>query len=587
MSTFIAIMKKLITVIFFIVSFYGQSQLVDSNYTNIFSHVSDYRNFNEVYLSNLGQAKFNLFSPFDDNNPKVMDLFPQKSISKTYTDVFYVLGSGKENYFDLHHHQKLSENLIGNASLFKTNSTGIYSTQSATLSNFNVSLSYLPNTKRYNFEANFNNYKRNNDINGGIADSTFFSMQDSSNANVKTTFPIQMQSAVANIPNNLDIKIMDVDYSHFYSLSKIKNDSLGYFQLSQNVGYNRKKQSFYILINNGFFNDYNYDSITTQDSMKLEQISHRVGLDYIKGNTKLSAGIGQNYYEYSGYSPFQAHFENMLYGSFITETEKMKFSSKAQFITSNGSYESFSINNQFYYIDSSMTVFNIYNAELNIGTNQPELYYDNYISNHFQWNRVNDKNSIIKANVTGVNIKHKTRVTLSFESQSNSIYWDTTSQIDQTDILVYGISVQKEFKFSKNFFLTSFIRFQNTESSQLIEIPNFITFNKLYFKGKLFKKQLAFDAGINVLYYTSFYAKAYNPALDIFYVQDNQEVGNYPILDIFAEFYLKNSFSFFATATHVNSGLFKKELGKNYLATTNYPIQDRSFKFGLKWRLFD
>ncbi|MDA9261808.1 putative porin [Flavobacteriales bacterium] len=580
-------MKKLITALLFIISFCGQSQIVDSNYTNLYSHVSDYRNYNEVYLSNLGQAKFNLFSPFEDNNPLVSNLFNTPSKSSTYTDVFYVLGSGKENYFNLQHQQNLGKNLIGNVSFLKTNSLGIYSTNSATLSNFSLALKFIPKDKRYNFAIDFNNYKRNNDINGGVADSSFFSLLDSSNANVKTTFPIQMVSAVPTSPNSLEVKVLDVNYKHSFSFSKERNDSLGYFQLSQSLGYKRTKQSFYVLINNGFFSDYHYDSVTTLDSMKLEQVTHKIGVDYIKNNTILSAGIGQNYFEYLSYSPFKVHFENLIYGSFYTKKNKLELKSEANIIASNGKYESFNFNSKLIYIDSALTIFNAFKANLNLGTNQPELYYDNYVSNHYQWNRVNNRNSIVKADITAFNLLNKTSVTLNFESQSNSIYWDTASQIGQTGVSVYGITLKKEFRFTKNFFLLSSVRFQDVTASKTIEIPNFVTFNKIYFKGKMFKKQLAFDAGINVLYYTSFYAKAYNPALDKFFVQDKQKVGNYPILDIFAEFYLKNNFSFFITATHVNSGLLKKELGRNYLAATSYPLQDRSFKFGLKWRLLN
>ena len=580
-------MKKIITGLFLITSLFGQAQLSDTNYTNIFSHVSDYRNYNEVYLGNMGLAKFNLFSPFDDNNPSVKYLFPTTSQSNTYTDVFYVLGSGTENYFDLEHHQKLGENLFGRASVFKTNSTGIYRSQSATLSNFEISLAYTPKEKRYNFNIDFKNYKRNNDINGGVADSSFFALLDSNNANVKSTFPILMPPVVTTSPNNLDIKIMDVNFDHTYSLSHTKNDSVGYFQLAQSFGYKRTKQEFYVLLNSGLFSDYNYDTTTTLDSLKLEKLSHTIGIDYCKNNTKLSAGIGQNYYEYVTYSHFEVHLENYIYGSFYTKKNKLEFLSEANFLTSNKQYESFGFDNKLSFIDSNLSIFNAFFATVSLGTNLPELYYNTYLSNHYQWNKVNARNSIIKANLTAHNFDLKASVTLDFETQSNAVYWDTASQIGQTELSVMGITLQKEFRFTNHFFLTSSVRIQDVTASETIEIPNFVTFNKLYFKGKLFKKKLAFDAGINILYYTSFYARAYNPALDQFYVQDKQKVGNYPILDVFAEFYLKNSFSFFATVTHVNSGLLKKEIGKNYLATTNYPRQDRSFKFGLKWRLFD
>ena len=58
--------------------------------------------------------------------------------------------------------------------------------------------------------------------------------------------------------------------------------------------------------------------------------------------------------------------------------DKLEFISEANFLTSDGKYESFGFENKLTYIDSALPVFNAYSANLFIGTNQPELYYDNY-----------------------------------------------------------------------------------------------------------------------------------------------------------------------------------------------------------------
>ena len=103
--------------LFLVISFplLVKGQLLDTSYTNIFTQVSEYRNYNEVYLGNMGMAKYNLLNPFDDNNPEVKNLFSVNSSTGTYTDIFYVLGSGTENYFDLEHHQYLAKDLFGEA----------------------------------------------------------------------------------------------------------------------------------------------------------------------------------------------------------------------------------------------------------------------------------------------------------------------------------------------------------------------------------------------------------------------------------------------------------------------------------------
>ncbi|MEN8957016.1 MAG: putative porin, partial [Flavobacteriales bacterium] len=419
------------------------------------------------------------------------------------------------------------------------------------------------------------------------ADSTFFSLLDSANANVKTTFPVQMPSAVITSPNNSELEMLDMSYSHSYNLSKTRNDSLAYFQLAQTFQYKRTKRAFNVLTNTDFFSDFNYDSVTTADSMKLEQLTHQLGVEYHKTNLQLSAGIGQNYYEYLSYSPFEVHWENYLYANLRAHKDNFSFRSDAVFITSENKYESFNVSNTARYVDTGNQIFDVMEANFNFGTNLPELYFDDYVSNHFQWSRTNNRNTIIKADFVGVNTKAKAKVTVNFESQSDAIFWDSDSQIGQTGISVFGVTLEKQFQFGKRFFFSTSLRLQDVVAKQTIEVPNVVSFSKFFFKGKIFRKQLSFDAGINLLYYSSFYSKAYNPALDKFYVQDQQKVGNYPILDVFAEFYLKNSFAFFITLTHANSGLLLDEIGKNYLATTNYPRQDRAFKFGLKWRLFD
>lgn len=580
-------MKKIVGFIMFLCSFSAYSQQGDTNYTNIYTRVSDYRNYNEVYLSNLGQAKFNLLNPFDDNNPKVKLLFPTQNKTGTYTDIFYTLGSGKENYFNLEHTQQLGENFFGKATLLKTNSLGMYRFQQADLSDFNVNLRYDNKQSRYSFEVNFDNYKRSNEINGGIADSVFFALQDSSNANVKTTYPVRLTNFQGATPNLLDIKVMDLNLSHQLALTKEKNDSIGYFRLAQSLNYNRIKQSYSIVDYSNFYDTSFYDTTQTNDSLRLEQMSHTMGVEFLKNNIVLGVGLGQNYYEYNSYSPFTTHLENFLYADLIYKNSKLMIKSSAQFLTSQGKYESHYFKNSIHYQDDSLPIFQQFKALLNYETDLPELYYNQYLSNHFKWTTINKLNTLIKASFTAKNLVKKVSVGINFESQSRAIYFDTNSQLGQASISLLGFSFEKEFRLTNWLFWSTHLHFQDILTEQAIEVPNFVTYNKIYGRGRIIKKVLAFEAGINVLYYSRFNSRAYNPAIDQFYVQTNQSVGNYPFIDVFTEFYLKNSFAFFITVTHVNSNLLTSLTGNNYLATTQYPSQDRAFKFGFKWRLFD
>ena len=579
-------MKKSSLILFLVISFSGLSQKIDTN-ENIFHNSSEYRNYQEVYLGNLGLAKYNLINPFETNNKQLKSLFPSTSNTNTFTDVFYVFGSGRENYVDVVHRQQLSENLFGSAKILKTNSEGIYLNQNATLSDFAFNLDYNPKDKRYGFLAQFENYKRRNNLNGGVADSNFFALLDSGNANIKTTFPTQFVEAAQSASNYLDLKVMDINFRHNYKISKSITDSTPYFQLTQKLSYHRTLQKIGLRNSTSYFEDYNYDTITTLDSLKLERLSHRFQLDRVSKNMTLSLGIAQNYYEYIGRNPFEIHLENLLFTEVKWRNKGFFGRSYFEFMVSDGKYESYEFKNNITYRNRSLNIFQRFSANANFMTDLPELYANNYRGNHFEWNKVNNRNTIIQLNVSALNEFNGTRVELNFESQSGAVIFDTNSFPIQTNISLLGFTINKRIQFKKWMYLTTNIHIQDLISKSEIEVPNLVTYTKLHFTGRLIKKVLKFDAGLSVLYYTNFTPRAYNSSLDEFYLQSNQRVGNYPVFGFFAEFYIKKNFSFFSTITHLNSGLLKPVFGNNYLATTEYPLQDRAFKFGIKWRLFD
>ena len=579
-------MKNTLSFIFIFFSFSLLGQEIDTN-KSIFSNSSEYRNYQEHYLSNLGQAKFHLTSPFQLNNNVFRPLFPSNSNTNTYTDVFYVLGSGRENYIDLEHHQQLGKDFFGEAKILKTNSEGIYINQQAQLSDFRVNLAYKPDSKRYGFKVNFNNYKRFAILNGGTSDSSFFALLDSNNGNLKSTFPTNFNTLPNNTDNSLDLKVMHIDFSHYLDLKNPEKDSINFFRLSQEFSYDRTIRKIELLNTSDFFDKYLYDSVATNDSLKLEQLSHRFSLDYVTQYSVLSAGIGQNYYEYESRSPFETHLENLLFARVSYKKDNLSLNTYGEFMISENGYESFEFRNNLIYENKEKIIFQLFEANVNILTDLPELYWNRYDGNHVSWNNVNRRNGIIQANLNASNPNKKYGVSIFLESQSDAVVFDSLSVPTQTNISLLGFSLHKEFWFTKWLVLSSHVHVQDIISGETIEVPNFLTYNKLHFRGRLIKKVLTFDAGINVLYYTNFTPRSYNPSIDEFFVQTNQQVGNYPVIDLFAEFYIKKNFSFFTTVTHVNSNVLTSITSKNYLVTSNYPIQDRAFKFGLKWRLFD
>ena len=129
-----------------------------------------------------------------------------------------------------------------------------------------------------------------------------------------------------------------------------------------------------------------------------------------------------------------------------------------------------------------------------------------------------------------------------------------------------------------NLKLNSRVVAQYVEANLPIRIPNLVTYNSLYYSNWIFKKALFIQFGIDIWYNTSYYADAYMPVTSVFYNQNVKKIGNYPYVDAFVNFKIKNA-RIFVKLAHLNSGL----MGNRYYMVPHYPMYDRSFKFGVSW----
>ena len=115
-----------------------------------------------------------------------------------------------------------------------------------------------------------------------------------------------------------------------------------------------------------------------------------------------------------------------------------------------------------------------------------------------------------------------------------------------------------------------------------LQIPTFATKQTLYYGFNLFKKNMYLMLGLDFLYNTAYYANAYNPALQQFYIQSDTKIGNYGYLDVFLKAKI-DRFLIQAKLTHCWAGLF----GNIYYLTPHYPNKGMGFSIGLSWRFHD
>ncbi len=180
---------------------------------------------------------------------------------------------------------------------------------------------------------------------------------------------------------------------------------------------------------------------------------------------------------------------------------------------------------------------------------------------------------------------------LDISNIENYTYFNLDSTIDKNRIIkpkqynaslqYLRLKVQKEFRLG-NFALDNTIMYQNVVSEEdVLNVPNFITRNTLYYSNQLFKKAMTLQTGVTFNYFTKYNMNGYDPLLAEFYTQNETELGGFPRLDFFINAKIRQT-RIFLKAEHFNSSF----TGYDYFSAPNHPYRDFTIRFGLVWDFF-
>lgn len=144
-----------------------------------------------------------------------------------------------------------------------------------------------------------------------------------------------------------------------------------------------------------------------------------------------------------------------------------------------------------------------------------------------------------------------------------------------------GIKVGREFRWRK-WALDNTLLYQNvTQEDDVLNVPQLVTRNTLYYSDRLFKKAMQIQTGVIFNYFTSHYINDYNPLLAEAFVQNEKKAGDFPMLDFFVNARIRQC-RIFLKAEHFNSGF----TGNDFYTAPNYPYRDFMIRFGLVWTFF-
>lgn len=228
---------------------------------------------------------------------------------------------------------------------------------------------------------------------------------------------------------------------------------------------------------------------------------------------------------------------------------------------------------------------------------KPTFYFRHYHSRHYWWDNSLDKE--IRTRVEGLLTikKTNTQIRVAFDDIKNYTYlsqqYTTTSDYNRVqnsveakqasgNITLFTAQLNQNFKVGPLHWDNS-ITYQKSSNQSVLPVPALNVYTNLFLRFKI-AKVLNVDLGADARYFTKYEAPEYSAALGQYTVQgngsNNVKVGNYPLINVYANMTLKKT-RFFIMMSHVNAS------NGNYFFTPHHPLNSRVLRFGLSWDFFN
>lgn len=214
------------------------------------------------------------------------------------------------------------------------------------------------------------------------------------------------------------------------------------------------------------------------------------------------------------------------------------------------------------------------------------LYQSDYQNYNWKNELNNEKTQELKFQI---NTKKFGNASVSYTGIDDYVYFgikpndSTPTPLQASERINYlKIKAQKEFTYG-SFALENTVMYQQVLGGEAVfNVPKLITRNSIYFQDRLFKRALFLQTGVTFKYFTAYNMNAYDPVLAEFYVQNDQKLGGFPLVDVFLNAKIRQTRIFF-----IYENITTLFGGKNeHFAAPGYPYKDAVLRFGLVWNFF-
>ena len=539
--------------------------------------------------------------------PQSIQLFDTRS---PYTKLLYVMGPIKEHTLRVTHAQSfLDEQLTASFDFRLFSNLGAYLNQGTDVKSFNGGMGYRTKDSRYQAQAQYYHNKQVLEENGGIEDLAVFENNQENNrqiikTNLKTGENFIRKSGIA-IQQSFNIskaepdlsKIPDTNLIEFegYSVTHFKKpyfdpvSHLGqikyYFNYERNnFRYTDQEQNSKIYDSIPYYPTY--DSAVFFDSIGMKKYQNEIiysNSDYKDNavspkflNYFFGARHEYNEYEQDSVKQYFTHYA-LIGGVFVNISNYLSVLSDVEYYI--GDY----LNND---IAFNAKVFlkqwgNELAGGIKISHRSPDWIYQNFSSSRFTW-----RNDFEKTDVQQLFLKYQRKnldVFFQVQNINQFVFFNDRIVPEQNSDNIQHILVQAQKDVRIGPWGTDLmVSYQSVSHPEIIRVPEFTAKIKLFYQNILFNKALGLEIGVELSYFTAYYANKYMPAIRSFHIQNEQLIGDYPYMDAYINAKIGQA-RLFVRYDHFNAGM----MGYTYYSSPNYPAQDAAFRFGVTWILFN
>lgn len=210
----------------------------------------------------------------------------------------------------------------------------------------------------------------------------------------------------------------------------------------------------------------------------------------------------------------------------------------------------------------------------------PSFQSQFHAGNHYRWDHKFDDIRLwaIGSQLSQANSPNNLLVL--YGQMNQFVYFNQSGLPEQKNSAFNFLKIQGKFNVNIGHFSSSHLWVYQHVSSAVLPLPDWSGRSSFGVTGRLFEGNLLTEAGVEVQYFTSYYAPVYNPATRQFQLQNERKYGNYPFFDFYVNGKIK-TLQFMLKYQHFNQNF----MNGSSLLSPGYPALPTNFSFSIRWIL--